>query len=265
MSASASAVKSSAVMYWLCRGVFLEAVRRREISVVFLFMGLFIVGAITARFVGAESNAAAAFIQNLGLSLAWILSMIVTVLLAGRQFPDELEQRSIYPLLAKPVARRQYILGKWLATWLAGTATVMALNLLALLASPWPAGVSVSLLVQVFFLEMAALSMAAAISIALSIRLPKAMAIVIAFLVIFAGSALINIIRSLFVLNPLQSAIEWITNYIPGFSRLDLVNNFSAGEPGLAGYDFIIRIGYGAIVSLFALGVAMMLLERKPL
>lgn len=265
MSAVNLSEKSSSVIYWLCRGVFLETVRRRELSVVLLFMGLFIVGAATARFVGAGTDAAAAFIQNLGLSLAWILTLIITVLLAGRQFPDELEQRSIYPLLAKPVARYQYIAGKWLATWLAGSATALVLNLLAMAASPWPDGISLATLLQAIILEVIALSMASAIALALSIRLPKVMALVITLLLVFAGGSLVSLIQSLFAANSMRTLVVWFTNYIPNFSRLDIINEFSAGNPGLAAIDFLSRIIYGAIITAFALAAAMLLLEKKPL
>ncbi len=57
----------------------------------------------------------------------------------------------------------------------------------------------------------------------------------------------------------------WFTNYLPNFNRLDLVNEFSAGEPGLVALDFLSRILYGVILTMFALAVAMHLLEKKPL
>lgn len=265
MSLAKHSDRSQSVLYWLCRGVFLETIRRREISVVLLFMGLFIIGAATARFVGAETDAAAAFIQNLGLSLVWILTMIVTVLLAGRQFPDELEQRSIYPLLAKPVARYQYILGKWLAVWLAAGATALTLNVLALAASPWPGGVSVIALVQAILLELIALGMAAAIAIALSIRLPKALGMVITLLLVFMGGAAVSLIQAFSAASSIRSAVVWVTNYIPNFSRLDLINEFSAGDPSFAVMDFCARLLYGVIISAFALAAAMFFLEKKPL
>lgn len=265
MSALTGSDRSRSVVYWLCRGVFLETIRRREISVVLLFMGLFIIGAATARFVGAETDAAAAFIQNLGLSLAWILAMIVTVLLAGRQFPDELEQRSIYPLLAKPVARYQYILGKWLAVWLAGSATALALNVLALAASPWPGGVSVAALLQAVMLEVIALALATAIALALSIRLPKVLGTVITLLLVFVGGSMVGLIQGYSAASPMRSVIVWFTTYIPNFNRLDLINEFSAGDPGLVALDFVARVLYGAIISAFALAAAILFLEKKPL
>ncbi len=253
------------VLYWLCRAVFLEAIRRREISAVLLFMGLFIVGAITSRFVGSESDSAAAFVLNLGLSLSWILSLLVAILLGARQFPDELEQRSIYPLLAKPVSRRQYLLGKWLAVTIAGCGTALVLNILASAASPWPGGTSALLIVQGFILELLAVGAATAIVIALSIRLPKALAVTLTALVVFVGTTLITMVQSAAATTSFRGPVRWLAGYIPSFGKLDLVNAITAGMGAVSPVDFVARIGYAVVITAFFLAIAIFLLERKPL
>lgn len=256
---------SNSVLYWLCRSVFLEAIRRREISTVLLFMGLFIIGAITARFVGAETDAAKSFILNLGLSISWYLSLIVSILLAARQFPDELENRSLYPLLAKPVSRLQYLVGKWLAVTLAGTGTITVLNVLAMAASPWPASISAGLAVQGLVLEVLAIATAVSIAIALSLFTPKAMAIVITFVIVFAGTPLITMLRSVVATSAMHDVVRWVTGYIPDFGRLDLVNALTVGLPAIGGIDFLARTAYALIITAFALAMAILVLERKPL
>ena len=52
MSAAPQLHQRPAVLYWLTRGVLLESIRRRELSIVMLFMGLFLAG--TAVFDGAH-------------------------------------------------------------------------------------------------------------------------------------------------------------------------------------------------------------------
>jgi ABC-type transport system involved in multi-copper enzyme maturation permease subunit len=244
--------------------VFLESIRRREISVVFLFMGLFLLGALAARITGVESEAAAQFILNLGLSLAWIFSLLVSIILAARQFPDELENRSLYPLLAKPVPRYTYILGKWLATWLAGAVVSILLSVIALTTAPWPKDMSVVLLLETLLLMVLAMGMATAVAIALSLKLPKALVIVITGLLAFAGGPLIQLLLN--VLGPgLRPVAAWVMAYVPNFSRLDLINPLTAGMPALGAVDLIFRMGMAGAVTLFALAVAMVVFERKPL
>ncbi len=252
------------VISWLVRGVFLESIRRREISVVLLFMGLFFLGALAARITGVESEAAAQFILNLGLSLAWLFSLLVAIIVSARQFPDELEHRSLYPLLAKPVPRYKYILGKWLATWMAGGLTAMVLCGIALTTAPWPKEMAAVMLGQTMFLMLLAIGMATAIAIALSVKLPKALVIVITVLLAFAGGPFIHLTNA--VAGPQwRGIVSWFTGYIPNFSRLDLINPLTAGMPPLSAVDLMIRVLAAGIVILFALGAAMAMLERKPL
>lgn len=253
---------ASAPLYWIIRGVFIESFRRREFSVILLFMGLFVLAAIVNRIVGVESDAAAAFIFNFGLSLSWILSAIATVIVAARQFPDELETRSLYPILAKPLARSQYVLGKWLACWFAGIAALTLLNLIALVTVPWPRAMSLGLLLQTFLLQVISMGAVTAISIALSIRLPKAMTIVITLLLVFAGGPLIGLLNSYFTS---AAAIRWVTAYIPDFARLDLINSLTYGGTPLPMIHLLAHTVYGLIIALFAISIGMLMLERKPL
>lgn len=252
-------------IYWICRGVFIEAIRRRELMIVALFVGLFVIGAFTARFVGAETDAAAAFIVSLGVSVVWTLTIILAILLGARQFPDELESRSLYPLLAKPVARYQYVIGKWLATMMACAATALVLNAIVLAASPWPDGLHFGALLQAVALEVIALGMVAALAIFFSIWMPKSMAIVVTGLVAFAAMPVITILQSKLAGVVGFNLARWVTGYIPALGRLDLFHVFSAGAPAVDTSDFLARIAYGAIVTLFALALATTLFEKRAL
>jgi len=253
-----------AILYWLTRGVLLESIRRRELSVVMLFMGLFLAGTIVARIVGAESKAAATFILNLGLTLSWTLSIIMSILMASRQFPDELEQRSLYPLLAKPVSRQKYILGKWLATWLCGAGTATTLSVITLALCPRPKGLSYLLFGQALVLQIAAVGLITIIAIALSIRIPKALTIVVTGLLAFASGPLLNLLRNQSGPDT-RSLTNWISLYIPDISRLDIINPLSAAAAPLHIADFTVRLATAAIMALFACAVASITLERKPL
>ncbi|HTV63586.1 MAG TPA: ABC transporter permease subunit, partial [Verrucomicrobiae bacterium] len=49
----------------------------------------------------------------------WISSLVIAITTAARQIPAEREQRTLLPLLAKPLSRSQLILGKFLGCWVA--------------------------------------------------------------------------------------------------------------------------------------------------
>jgi Cu-processing system permease protein len=59
------------------------------------------------------------YIKAICLLLIWISSLVIAITTTARQIPAEREQRTLLPLLAKPLTRTQLILGKFLGCWLA--------------------------------------------------------------------------------------------------------------------------------------------------
>ena len=111
---------SAAPVPFVVRACLLEAVRRREFYVLFLFMGLFVAGIVVASIVKVENAATATFLLNLGMTLAFGLAKLATLLAAARQVPDDTENGTIYPLLAKPLGRGEYLVGKAFGALLPG-------------------------------------------------------------------------------------------------------------------------------------------------
>ena len=59
------------------------------------------------------------YLKELCLLLIWGSSLVIAITTTARQIPAEREARTLFPLLAKPVARGQVIVGKFLGCWLA--------------------------------------------------------------------------------------------------------------------------------------------------
>lgn len=59
------------------------------------------------------------YLKEICLLLIWISSLVICITTAARQIPAERENRTIFPLLAKPVTRWQVVLGKFAGCWLA--------------------------------------------------------------------------------------------------------------------------------------------------
>jgi ABC-type transport system involved in multi-copper enzyme maturation permease subunit len=83
------------------------------------------------------------YLKELCLLLIWISSLVIAITTTARQIPAEREQRTLLPLLAKPLTRTQLIFGKFLGCWLAcGLVLICFYILFALLAASrehaWP-------------------------------------------------------------------------------------------------------------------------------
>jgi ABC-type transport system involved in multi-copper enzyme maturation permease subunit len=59
------------------------------------------------------------YLKEICLLLIWISSLVIAITTTARQIPAEREQRTLLPLLAKPLTRTQLVFGKFLGCWLA--------------------------------------------------------------------------------------------------------------------------------------------------
>lgn len=59
------------------------------------------------------------YLKEICLDLIWLCSLVIAVTTTARQIPAERENRTLLPLLAKPLTRVQLIFGKFLGCWVA--------------------------------------------------------------------------------------------------------------------------------------------------
>lgn len=103
---------------WLIsKTVLIESVRRREIYVVVLVASALIGLVMTMDFFSLSGLVK--FYREIALKVSSIATALTVLVLATRQLPREFERRTIYPLLAKPVSRMQFLAGKLLGVMFA--------------------------------------------------------------------------------------------------------------------------------------------------
>ncbi len=212
----------------LVRASWLEALRRNELVVVGLLLGIYALAALVLRVIGFESAEAARLVRGLGLELGGLLSALLVILTVGRQLPAELELRTIHPLLAKPVARETLLLGKALAGWLLGVAALVMFVGATMAITPAAADQSLLVLAAALVLKALALAMLTALTMLLVIALPPALAMLLAAVLALWGHFLANLI--------VQMAggarwAGWAAGLIPDFNMLDLMQRYTDGGP----------------------------------
>lgn len=249
----------------IVKAVLLEGLRRRDFYVVLILMGLFLVGAFVARLAGVQNEATAGLLLNLGLTLAVLSAHVLTLLAAARQLPDELEYRTIYPLLAKPISRGQLLIGKWVAVWLSGVLTFLVLLPLAMLPVRGVSGTSAVLFLEALLLQLASLGLISALGLVGSLLMPRALNAVAVALLYGAGGAFVNLVRARATGGGAEGTVRWITGYIPDFSRLDLMLAYTSGGQPVDGANLGIRLLHAVIFTLFSLGLAGWLFKRRSL
>jgi len=94
-----------------------ELYRRKDFYVLFVLTALITLLLGTVNFFNEPKIVR--YIKEICLLLIWVSSLVIAIGTAARQIPAERENRTIFPLLAKPVTRGQVILGKFLGCWFA--------------------------------------------------------------------------------------------------------------------------------------------------
>jgi Cu-processing system permease protein len=94
-----------------------ELYRRKD------FYALFILTALITLTMGSvnffNEDKIVGYLKELCLFLIWASSLVIAITTAARQIPAERESRTVFPLLAKPVTRDQFVLGKFVGCWMA--------------------------------------------------------------------------------------------------------------------------------------------------
>jgi ABC-type transport system involved in multi-copper enzyme maturation permease subunit len=119
---------------WIAVNVFRESVRDKVLYnlvgfAILLIAASYLIGQITA---GQDVK----IIKDLGLAATSIFGLFIAIFIGIGLVSKEVERRSIYAVLAKPIERYQLVLGKYagLVLTLAVNLSVMALALYAVLA-----------------------------------------------------------------------------------------------------------------------------------
>ncbi len=176
----------------LVRAVWLEALRRNEMWILALLLGLYAAAALVLRIVGIDSAQTARFIRGLGFDLGSLLATLLVVVTAARQMPTEIELRTIYPVLAKPVRREALLWGKALPTWMLGVAALAAFTVATIALTPALTHQSASALAAALLLKALALAALTAMTMAASLWMPPAVTMLVCGAVALGGQFAAN-------------------------------------------------------------------------
>ncbi|MBI3849289.1 MAG: ABC transporter permease subunit [Verrucomicrobia bacterium] len=93
-----------------------ELYRRKDFYVLFVLTALItlLLGAVNLF----NDDKIVRYLKEICLLLIWVSSLVIAIVTTARQIPAERENRTLFPLLAKPVSRAQLLLGKFVGCWL---------------------------------------------------------------------------------------------------------------------------------------------------
>ena len=256
------------VIFAIASVVLTEMIRRKDFYVLFFLTALITVVMGSVNFFH-DANIVR-YLKEICLLLIWICSLVVAIGTTARQLPSEKEQRTIFPLLAKPVTRAQLIVGKFLGCWLAcGLALVAFYLFFGMVAASKEHTFPIGSYFEAMTLHWAALAVVVALALLGSIVLsaPSANAticFVIVLGILGVGMHLNKVaVKAGGLAGMTLSAIYYLIPHLEwAYSVRDLViHNKSMPE---VGWWFLAMLYYGAYTAVF-LFASWLLFRRRAL
>jgi len=244
-----------------------ELYRRKD------FYVLFVMTAIITLLMGSVSFFHDAkivrYLKDICLLLIWISSLVIAIGTTARQIPAERENRTIFPLLAKPVTRAHVLLGKFLGCWLAcGLALVVFYLFFAVVSGSkeghWP----LALYLQAIWLHWMMLGVVVALVLFGSVvfTAPSSNA-TICFVVVlgllFLGRYL-NVV-ALQQPEPLRSIVYTIYFLVPHLEWFDIRQFIVYAQPLVPWAEWFLASLYAAAYSALLLFAGWLVFRRKAL
>lgn len=200
--------------------VWIEMVRRKDLYVLLILMVALLGWLISFDVFGLSR--VAGYVKDMGGLAVWMLAWILAVNTSVRQLPQELQQGTLFPLLAKPVTRLNLILGKWLGAWSMTCLAMACLYLTLCLGVSLKGGrFDPMTLSQAMILHAAALSLICAMGIALSTLMNRDAATVTTYVVTGASFLIVPRVPSMLIgANHIMSTSLYTLYYL--FPHLEL-------------------------------------------
>lgn len=241
-------------MFNIALNTFREIIRNRFLSLIFfliffLFWATFILDTLSL-------NQTERVVIDFGLSFIELSGFLVILLLGGGMITREIEGRTIYLLLSKPISRSSILIGKFL--WFSSLLVLLTfLETLCILLLLWFFGFNISLL---FFIAIVGILLKLLTLLALILFFSTFISPILALFMTIASyiighSGYVVLGHALTDSNPyfhfLARVILWI---FPNLESLNLKNYVATDtvlSMHLIGISFLIAIGYTCIITLF--------------
>ena len=204
-------------------------------------------------------------LKDIGLASMDVFGLLIAIFIGMGLVAKEIERRSLYPLLAKPVTRAEFLVGKFLGLCftLCVNVAIMLLGLFATLLATGR-GLDPSLL-KVAYATWLGLAVTTAIALMFSALTSTPLAAICTFSVVVVGrfSDVIKNMRD--VLPDVPEALILLVYYgVPNFRNFDIKNRVVYGDPVSMG-DLGVMTLYAALYCALAIGIAVSAFRGRDL
>jgi ABC-type transport system involved in multi-copper enzyme maturation permease subunit len=253
---------------WAIAGVAIkELYRRKDFYVLFVLTALITLLMGSVNFFGDDKIAR--YLKEVCLLLIWLSSLVIAVVTTARQLPAERENRTLFPLLAKPVARDHVVLGKFLGCWLAcGISLVVFYLFFAVVSASHEHALPVGNYAQAIWLHWMMLGIVVAMAMAGSVIFAAPSSNATICLILTVGILLVarhlNKV-AMYLPEPSQSLVYAVYYALPHLELFDVRDLIVHNWDPIRWSMVLVATAYGAVYAAVFLVLGCVAFRRKSL
>ncbi len=200
----------------------LESFRHKDPYIVLILGFAIMLGAAVFNHFGTEGLEK--FVKDVALTVTNVLCTVICIVTAARQFPAELQNRTLYPLAAKPVSRTIIFLGKYLGVATISSSVVLLFWLELFVLFQIFDIHSGLIFVQALYLRVLSMWLISALVLATSLFLTHGANITLSLLLCLAMTTFANTILAVHteLAGPSQRVAELLYWVVPHLELFDL-------------------------------------------
>jgi ABC-type transport system involved in multi-copper enzyme maturation permease subunit len=224
-----------------------EALRERLLHNLLVFAVLLVVGSLTISqlTLGEQFR----IVANIGTSATQVFGTLIAVFLGVGLVSRELDRRTCYPALARPVSRAGFVVGKYVGLLATLVLNVALMALATALVLVWHRGTPAFLdgaYAATFFLTGVQLAICGAFAVLFSTFTTATLASIYTLAIVGAGW-LFGEVRAFWLTarqTELKPLVRVLDVFLPNMSLLDLKETVTYGDPVTLG-SVVARAAYG--------------------
>lgn len=244
---------------------FREAIRNKILYTIFFFAICFIALAVTFSTMGLESPTH--ILINMGLFTIEVFGTMIAIFVGVSLVYKELERRTIYTILSRPIERWQFILGKYLGLVMTTAAMVLLFSaiFLAVFAFLGDTDRIPSVLLAIWFCLVKLMVVTAVAVFFSSISSPILSGIfTLGYYIIASSSGYLPLLLPDEPMPFLHWLIRMLNYLLPDFRFLDVKTLVVHGESLSAGLA-LTATAYGLMYAFIVIGASMLVFDRRDL
>jgi len=246
----------------IAKNTFKETIRDRILYAILGFAVLFI---LLDLFMAKLSLGDPVMIKSFGLAGIYVFGLIITVFLGSSIIYKEIERRTLYFILSKPVSRFEVVFGKFLGLFMAVALTTLLMAVVYLGIIGYETRQFDYLGLEAIFFQALEMALLVALLIFFSAMMAPMTATLSAVMLIFIGHLLDSVMQNARLIGGVVYKIALPLYYLlPNLEKFNL-RNLAVHGLGISGGAALWTVGYAVLYSAVLIYCATLLLNRREL